>query len=147
MCRGVISESGVNPAGCLTFRVGLVYEQEQVFEGEEVPLVRARDAQERVHEGPLPTVEVRCVPAGHGRGTRGPGAQGRVPRVHRMGHRQGVHGRGRRPARYHPSDVLGPYRVVLERGTGPAARLPFPPVCDGGRDVCSLWLVPAGPDR
>ena len=32
-----------------------------------------------------------------------------------MGHRQGVHGRGRRPARYHPSDVLGPYRVVLER--------------------------------
>ena len=70
MCRGVISESGVNPAGCLTFRVGLVYEQEQVFEGEEVPLVRARDAQERVHEGPLPTVEVRCVPAEHGRGTR-----------------------------------------------------------------------------
>lgn len=61
-CRGVINVSVVNSSGCLTFRVDLFHEQEQVPEGEEVPVVRARDAQERFHGRRLATVAVRRLP-------------------------------------------------------------------------------------
>ena len=61
-CRGVINVSVVNSSGCLTFRVDLFHEQEQVLEGEEVPVVRARDAQERFHGRRLATVAVRRLP-------------------------------------------------------------------------------------
>lgn len=50
-CWGVINVFVVNSSGCLTFRVDLFHEQEQVLEGEEEEAGRERRAHARHHDG------------------------------------------------------------------------------------------------
>ena len=62
MCRGVLFVVSVVLRGCLTSLVGLFHEQEQVVQGDALPVVRGAHAQEGFHERGQAAVAVPGLP-------------------------------------------------------------------------------------
>lgn len=78
---GVLFVGSVVLRGCLTSLVGLFHEQEQVIQGDALPVVRGLDEEEGVHERGQAAVAVSGMPVQLRTVAGAQDAHGGVPRV------------------------------------------------------------------
>ena len=121
--------------GCLTSLVGLFHEQEQVIQGDALPVVRGSDEEEGVHERGQAAVAVSRMPVQLRAGAGAQDAHGGVPRVPGLGHRYEDDARVGGVDRDLPAGVRVACGVVLERQAGDRAGWRRASLPGGGRHV------------